>query len=68
MYDKQQDLSFARLPNKDYLNYQAPFSGQRSLVLVKQPVLITKLLPIKAFTTRANFFQIDDEIMTESQL
>lgn len=68
MFDKQQDLSFARLPNDDYLNYQAPFSGLRSLVLVKQPVMITKLLPIKAFTARTNFFQIDEEIMTEAQL
>mgnify|MGYP004585781675 CR=1 len=37
-------------------------------MLVRQPVLITKLMPIKAFTARTNFYQIDDEIMTESEL
>jgi hypothetical protein len=68
IFDKKQDLSFARLPNADYLNYQAPFSGEKSVVLVRQPVVITKLLPIKAFTARTNFFQIDEEIMTEAEL
>lgn len=31
-------------------------------------MVITKLLPIKAFTARTNFFQIDEEIMTEAEL
>ena len=68
IFDKQSDLSFARLPHQNYLTYQAPFSSETSLVLVKQPVLVSKLSPIKAYTSRYNFFQIEDQIMTESEL
>lgn len=68
IFDKQADLSFARLPNEHYLTYQSPFSSHQSLVLAKQPLFLTKLNPIKAYTSRLNFFQIEDEIMTEAEL